>query len=448
MAQIPIEELARMSEREAVRRHFDERNVRWIAAPLFLSAVITVILTIAMLATQKVTEMRVLLIVSNMALVFATAAAVQPRKRAKGEATRRVNIRAWTLGYLAAQYTIILVTNAHYEGLPGFAITYICLLLPFRFTPAEHLGLHAYFVAGTWISAMLLGLPKRVSMHALMGGVGAVNVFVLAVALIMSLARKRSFLGTFREDQIRAREEVRMRGELQLARELQLSMLPLEAPRLPWIDLAGVSLPATEVGGDYFDYFVLGDDAVAIVSSDVAGHGMASGLVLAAVRAGVTLLRDSLRDTAAVLQRLDQLIVQTSRRRTLVSTAIVLIDRAAGRATITSAGHPPVLVRRADGIEMIELSSPPLGVRLPHAPAYRHLDFAPGDVFVIYSDGAYETRNPAGESYGFDRLQQIVSDGTGTATAAEIRDAIVRDLTAFRGGAEQADDVTVVVARV
>src|ERR1051325_1704115 len=141
MATISIEEVARMSEREAVRRHFDERNSKWIAAPLFLSAALTVILMLVMVGMHKSSEKRWLLIVANMALVFVTAAAVQPRKRARGEATRRINLRAWTLAYLAAQYTLILITMAPSEGLPGFAIAYVWCLLPFRFTPAEHLGL-------------------------------------------------------------------------------------------------------------------------------------------------------------------------------------------------------------------------------------------------------------------------------------------------------------------
>lgn len=447
MTQIPVEELARMSESEAVRRHFDERNARWIAAPLFLSALIGVIFFITSLGLHKLSERRAMLVVADLALVFATTAAVQPRKRQRGQATRPVNIRAWTLGYLAGQYAIILLSSIRFEGFSGFVVVFTLFLLAFRFSTAEHLALHGFLIASTWLAAVLDGLPQKVSLRDVMAVAISVNGTVLVLNLIMSWSAKRAFLRTFRGDQRRAREEVRMRGELQLAREVQLSMLPEGPPQLPWVDLAGVSLPATEVGGDYYDYFVLGDDALAIVSGDVAGHGMASGIVLAAVRAGITLMRDSLRDAAFVLQRLDQLIVETSRRRTVVSAAILLLDRAAGRATVASAGHPPMLVRRDGVVQTIDLSSVPLGVRLPHAPAHRDLDLAPGDVFVLYSDGIYETRNPAGENYGFDRLLRIVADH-GTSSAAAIRDAIVRDLTDFRAGAEQADDVTVVVAKV
>ncbi len=238
-----------------------------------------------------------------------------------------------------------------------------------------------------------------------------------------------------------------MRDELHYAREVQLSMLPEAPPHLDWIDLAGLSLPATEVGGDYYDYLEL-DEGLAIVTGDVAGHGLASGIVLAALRGGFTLLRDRLSDPAAVLQRLHELVLQTSRRRMLVTCAAILFDRKRGRATIASAGHPPILLRRAAGgsVQRIELFAPPLGVRLPLRVESTQIDFSPGDVFVLHSDGVYEARNASGESYGLDRLECVVRDTDGAAY--EISDAIARDLERFRGGVAQDDDVTIVVAKI
>src|SRR4029078_4698085 len=93
----------------------------------------------------------------------------------------------------------------------------------------------------------------------------------------------------------RAREQVRVAEELQLAREAQLSMLPACMPDLSWADVGAVTLPATEVGGDYYDFFTA-DDSLAVVVADVAGHGVASGLVLASVRHGPALLTARRRD--------------------------------------------------------------------------------------------------------------------------------------------------------
>jgi len=248
-----------------------------------------------------------------------------------------------------------------------------------------------------------------------------------------------------------AREQVRMRDELRYARELQLSMLPEGAPELAWADISSISIPATEVGGDYYDYFVDGNEGgerIALVCADVAGHGMASGLVLAALRSGFTLLRDSLHDPAAVLQRLHALVAETSRRRMLVTASVVLLDRANARATVASAGNPPVFVRRNDGsVEPIDLFAPPLGVRLPVAIPQRVLAVAPGDVLVLHSDGIYESRNAADEVYGLDRIADVVREHGG-GSAESLRDALLADVAAFRGTREQDDDVTLVVCRV
>jgi sigma-B regulation protein RsbU (phosphoserine phosphatase) len=293
---------------------------------------------------------------------------------------------------------------------------------------------------------LLSAQPFNEIMKVLAGG-ATINAITLGIELYASHRMRREVVADWSDRRTHAREQIRMRDELQYARELQLSMLPECAPKLDWVDICSVSIPATEVGGDYYDYFV-DRDRVALVCGDVAGHGMASGLVLSAIRSGFTLLRDSLTDPAAVLQRLHDLVAETSRRRMLVTVSVVLLDRPSHRATIASAGHPPVILRRANGsVETIDLFAPPLGVRLPVEIPQRRFDVASGDVFVLHSDGIYETRGSDDEVYGMDRLTRIVSEHTGE-TAESFRDAIVADVARFRGKAEQDDDVTVVVCRV
>ena len=89
-----------------------------------------------------------------------------------------------------------------------------------------------------------------------------------------------------------------MREELEDARAIQLAMLPSSAPEMGWLELQGMSLPATEVGGDYYDFLKVDEDRIAVVVGDVAGHGVASGLLLSGVRAGLHLLRGDLGESA------------------------------------------------------------------------------------------------------------------------------------------------------
>lgn len=131
----------------------------------------------------------------------------------------------------------------------------------------------------------------------------------------------------------------------------------------------------------------------------------------------------------------------------LVTVVVVLLDRATRRITIASAGHPPVLVRRADRrVELIDLYAPPLGVRLPMSIPQRVLAMARGDIFILHSDGIYETLSATGDSYGLERLAAVVRSHDGSAAA--LRDAIIADVENFRGSELQNDDVTLVIAKI
>ncbi|HUR83686.1 MAG TPA: PP2C family protein-serine/threonine phosphatase [Thermoanaerobaculia bacterium] len=434
-----IEELARTPDDVAVRRRFARRNRIWLVAMLIFFGIVSIIETAEGARRKPVLEVAVG--VTNMLLVASTMFAVW--SKTTREWTRR-NISAVAIAFLALQYTIVLLYSGDKDWM-GWTTSLPWMMLAFRMASTELVLLHGILAGGGVLMAYVGAPIKGKPMLGL--AIIVINVVCLGVNLFFSRRMRRETVGELTERRGHAREQIRMRDELHYARELQLSMLPEGAPELAWADIASVSVPATEVGGDYYDYFVDGD-RVALVCGDVAGHGMAAGLVLAGLRSGFTLLRDSLHDPAAVLRRLHDLVAQTSRRRMLVTVSVVLIDRAAWRATIASAGHPPVLVRRADGtVETLNLFAPPLGVKLPVDIPQRTIAIAPGDTFVLHSDGVYETRSAAGIDYGMERLEDVVRrDGAGTAE--DLRDAILRDVAGFRGSEDVADDVTVVVCRL
>ena len=146
---------------------------------------------------------------------------------------------------------------------------------------------------------------------------------------ITQLDRKR-FLNVWRREYSRARERLRMREEIDYARKIQLSMLPQTAPQLSWIDLAAASLPATEVGGDYYEYFKLSDSQLVLVIGDVAGHGLASGLLLSGVRSCLYLLEEDLASPLGVFDRLNHMVRRTTDKRTYVTLLCAVINRRGG----------------------------------------------------------------------------------------------------------------------
>lgn len=448
----PVDEIVRTSDETAVRKRFDERNLFWLIVLLCVFAFVSFLEIVA--NTDSKTPFEVWIALVNAVLVafglFVVRYAwrVDPVTRAARTVTGRWvrdHVSATTLTYIALQYPLLLAFTSTGDNWMAWAAMFPFMMLQFRMPVAELVLMHAYLAAGGIVMALIFGFNGP--LVAWIAAMLVTNAMVLGFELWASHRMRKKVRGEWTERRAQAREQIRMRDELRYARELQLSMLPECAPQLDWLDICAISLPATEVGGDYYDYFIE-PHRVALVCGDVAGHGMASGLVLSAIRSGFTLLRDLLDNPASVLRRLHDLVAETSRRRMLVTVSVVLLDRVRRRAIIASAGHPPVIIRRAHGsIEVVELWAPPLGVRLPVDIPQRDFAIAEGDLYVLHSDGIYETRNAAGEAYGIDRLVAVIrSEGTGSAET--VRDSILRDVAAFRGAEEMDDDVTLVVARI
>jgi len=434
-----IEDLARTSDDAAVRQRFDRRNLLWLSAILVFFTFVSFLEVVAEARSNAIWQ--VLVGIANFAIcAFSLFALYSPRLRA----WPRRYLTATLLTFVVVQYAFVLAYTSRGNNWIAWATTIPFMVLGFRMAFAELVLLHTLLAVG---GLVMLFVGQSRNGPQILIAVVMINAVTLGVGIVFSRRMRKEVIGDLGERRLHAREQLRMRDELKYARELQLSMLPDRAPSLPWADISSISVPATEVGGDYYDYFVE-DGRIALVCGDVAGHGMAAGLVLAGLRAGFTLLRESLHDPAVVLRRLHDLVTQTSRRRMLVTVSVVLIDSATRRATIASAGHPPVILRRADGtVETIDLFAPPLGVRLPVSIPQRTLDVAPGDLFLLHSDGIYETRSLTGEDYGLDRLADVVRTHGGGA-AEELRDAILSDVSTFRGTREAEDDMTLVVCRM
>ncbi|HEU4522609.1 MAG TPA: PP2C family protein-serine/threonine phosphatase [Thermoanaerobaculia bacterium] len=450
-----IEQLAAMTDEEMVRRRFDAGNVRYMTALTMLAFVTAIFQVFIGAFSRSAAAYQLPIAILHLVVAGAAAASMGEMVRAGGRVARRSrlpveliarNLTPWILGFLVVEYALLTVFRQRgSHAWLVWAFIFPWFLIAVRMEFSRRLTLHASLIAVSAINAL-----ASVANHAQQLPEYVTAVMISAATLFIGAASsrrlRRQTIDEWSERRTQARDQVRMREELQYAREVQLSMLPEMSPAIGWVELAGASLPATEVGGDYYDYFVE-DGSVAIVCGDVAGHGLASAIVLASLRSGFMLLRDSLNDPASVLQRLNDLVAQTSRRRMLATVAVLRLDASSRRATIASAGHPPLFIRRNGAIQTVELFAPPLGVRLPFRVPSADVAFASGDVFVMHSDGVYESRNAAGETYGLGRLSDVLSR-VGDATAAAIRDAIIRDVEAFRAGSPQDDDVTVVVARV
>jgi hypothetical protein len=454
----PLEQLAQTTEPQMVQRRFDEQNLVWAYLISWLFGVISFILVAASFSWKQqrlghtsaafIDGLLTLFVIAGMSELRRARRRDNRPPRAYARPVER-NLTGWLIALFAVKFTtLIYFALTDKAGWVAWGIIFPAATIALRLLLPQRIILNA-----SLLSVVVLAFFAAPTSRNKTNPVGiaitlaAVNVVSFVIGALLSSSVKKSAIEEGVQRRAEAREQLRIRDELRFAREVQISMLPEAPPQLGWADVAGVSLPATEVGGDYYDYFVV-DGRLAIVCGDVAGHGLASGITLSALRSGFTLLRDQLLDPAHVLDRLQEVVAQSSRRRMMVTISVLLLDHETHQATIASAGHPPLLhVRGATrDTQLIELFAPPLGARLGGTVPQRVVPFADGDTFVLHSDGIYETVNASGDEYGLDRLARIVAACDGTAE--EVRDAVLRDVESFRGNEPQEDDVTLVVVRI
>ena len=345
---------------------------------------------------------------------------------------------------LVAVYAILDTQLRPVDDVTPWVILFPWLLIGFRMFAAERWVLHLAIVGVVSVLGLIYPYPD--SEELMMAGV--VNAITLGIGLGVNRRFRRRFLREWSQARERAEESARLRAELEYAREIQLSMLPREAPKLSWLEVSSFSLPATEVGGDYYDYFPLEGDRLVVVSGDVAGHGFASGLMICGIRSCLTLMAPDVTDGPEVLSRLNRMVRETSRRRMMVTLALLSLDGRTGYGEITSAGHPPLLIRRREGpVEVTTLEALPLGSRLQNDFPSSSIRLGAGDVALMYTDGLYELVNARGEPYGLHRLTNALGRMRPDSSAQEVRDALIEDLWLHRGDVAQEDDITLVVLR-
>ena len=248
--------------------------------------------------------------------------------------------------------------------------------------------------------------------------------------------------------------QVHLERSLELAREIQQNLLPRHLPELPGLDVTGDSRYCDQTGGDYWDVFPTGpaeSGRVAVVVGDISGHGVAAALLMATARALIRSLAELVPDPAARLSRVNRLLhadcADSGSFLTLFHLEIDLVRR---RATWIRAGHDPGLLYDPADDRFTELDGEGMALGIEAEVAYtaQPLDLdCPGQVIVIGTDGIWEAFDPQGAMYGKDRLRQVIRDHAHLPAAA-IREAIFRDVTAFVGPLDFADDITVALVKV
>ena len=248
------------------------------------------------------------------------------------------------------------------------------------------------------------------------------------------------------EEKKRLQEDAkRLELELDQARDTQMRLVPAEPLRLgPW-EVTGRVTPARQVGGDSFDYFVIGDRRLGFSIGDVSGKGMPAALLMMTAQGYLRVYCSGDRPLPEKLRQLNQGVVRAARPGKFITLFYGELDPAEGLLRYVNAGHNYPLLRRADGsLEPLIEGGLMLGFGDDLEFAQGEASMAPGDALLLYSDGVSEAMDLHGQEYGEDRLQEAWRRH-GTLPPAEFIAKLMGEVEAFRAGAPQSDDITLVV---
>ena len=245
-------------------------------------------------------------------------------------------------------------------------------------------------------------------------------------------------------------DKERVLTELNLARQIQAQMLPNAAsfPVREEFDLFAAMTPALEVGGDFYDFFLIDDDHLALVIADVSGKGIPAALFMAVSR---TIIRNQLMsgsDPAQALEFANGQIYAQNESMMFVTVWLAVVEISTGKGVACNAGHEHPAVRRAGGMfELVKYKHDrPAGFVPDTVYHSRELELKPGDSLLVYTDGVPEANNPQTELFGEERMMETLNRYA-DAEPEELIRRIYEAVASFADGADQFDDITMLAVK-
>jgi serine phosphatase RsbU (regulator of sigma subunit)/ligand-binding sensor domain-containing protein len=275
--------------------------------------------------------------------------------------------------------------------------------------------------------------------------IGPIVMAVAAVILLGGIAWKRN------RQLRRARAQLmgEMQRELMVAQRLQASLLPQNDPIMPGLDITGVCLPASQVGGDYFTYLWTDTDSnrIGVVVADVTGHAMQAAIPAVLFSGMLATAAGQVHHPREILSVLNESLRERIDSHTFICCTVAVFDLSKRRFYLANAGGLDPVWRSGGTVKTVEVAGNrlPLGFHIDRGYNDLELPLQDGEAFVFVTDGIVEARSSDGELFGFTRLQNSISSGD---TAQEIRASVLDAVSQHVGANEPDDDITLLVVRI
>jgi sigma-B regulation protein RsbU (phosphoserine phosphatase) len=244
----------------------------------------------------------------------------------------------------------------------------------------------------------------------------------------------------------RLEAERRSSYEMQIAQQIQSRLFPQAAPELRTLEYAGGCRQARAVGGDYFDFLERARGRLGLVLADVSGKGISAALLMASLQAILRSQHAAIADPAELLRAVNRVFHPSAAPNRFATLFFADYDDATRRLRYVNCGHNAPAVLRADGrVDRLEATATVLGLFAEMECTVAETGLGPGDLLLVFSDGASEAFSDAGEEFGEDRLIQTTQGLRGLGVQAMV-EAVAGAVQVF-SGREQDDDLTLLIAR-
>ncbi len=240
---------------------------------------------------------------------------------------------------------------------------------------------------------------------------------------------------------------LRMQDELRLACEIQTQLLPTVTPRIEGYDIAGIAIPAKEVGGDYYDFIEIDEEHIAFCLGDVSGKGMPASLLMANLQAAVRMQAMHNEAIDASLDRLNRLLFCSTAAEKFATFFYAVLNTRTNELRYANAGHQYPYHFTSEG-DYSELASTGVVLGILESTSFEEktLKFEEGELLVVYSDGITDAVNLKDEEFGENKLIQCIRKNLPNK-ASDIVDDIFRTVQQHSGDAAQMDDMTLLVIK-
>ena len=318
--------------------------------------------------------------------------------------------------------------KGEFVGITG-AVVFMALMEAF------HMGLNLVIVKPF---SVILPIIKEIYLPMILTNTAGMGIFAF---IIHNLIRERE---TQRTKEL-------IEGELRVARDIQMSIIPKifpPFPERPEFDVFAVLEPAKEVGGDLYDFFLLDDDHLCFTVGDVSGKGVPASLYMAVTKTLIKAKADIKLSPDEILYQVNNELCEDNDSGMFVTEFLGILTISTGELVFSNGGHNNPYLRRRNG-EVAPLPKAPgvaLGVMEDFEYFCASVQLEAGDSLVLYTDGVTEAMNPAGDLLREERLENILRELNGK-TAQEDVGHILNSTRQFMNGADQADDITILIIK-